>query len=107
MKLEQLKKERIRIILKSYDQRLLDDAVKTIIEIVKRTGAMFSGPVFLPTKIRRYTVLRSPHVDKKSREQFELRIHKRVIDVIEPTAKTIEDLTRAEISAGIEVVLKT
>ncbi len=98
--------QKIRIKLKSYDHRVLDNSVKTIVETVRRTGARVSGPVLLPREVRRYTVLRSPHVDKKSREQFELRIHKRLIDILDPTPNTVEELMKLQLPAGIEVEIK-
>jgi len=98
--------QRIRIKLKSYDHRILDDSVKKIVETVKRTGVTISGPVLLPVEIRRYTVLRSPHVDKKSREQFEIRIHKRLIDILDPTPATVEQLMSLQLPSGIEVEIK-
>lgn len=99
-------KERIRIKLRSYDHRMLDQSVGRIIEAAKRTGAMISGPVLLPTKIKKYTVLRSPHTDKKSREQFEIRIHKRLIDLKVPTAKTVDELMKLDLPAGVDVEIK-
>jgi small subunit ribosomal protein S10 len=98
--------ERIRIRLKAYDHRLLDQAVKEIVETVKKMGARVSGPIPLPTKIHRYTVLRSPHIDKKSREQFEIRVHKRLIDILEPTQQTVDALMKLDLSAGIDVEIK-
>ncbi len=98
--------QKIRIKLKSYDHRILDDSVKQIINVVKRTGVQISGPVLLPVEIRRYTVLRSPHVDKKSREQFEIRIHKRLIDILDPTPQTLEELKNLQLPSGIEVEIK-
>lgn len=98
--------ERIRIRLKAYDHRLLDQAVKEIVETVKKTGARISGPIPLPTRIHRYTVLRSPHIDKKSREQFEIRVHKRLIDILEPTQQTVDALMKLDLSAGIDVEIK-
>ncbi len=100
------KYQRIRITLKSYDHRILDSSVKEIVETVKRTGVRISGPVLLPVKIRKYTVLRSPHVDKKSREQFEVRIHKRLIDILDPTPSTVEELMKLQLPSGIEVEIK-
>jgi small subunit ribosomal protein S10 len=97
---------RFRITLKAYDFRLLDSSVAEIAEAARRTGAKIAGPVPLPTRIRRYTVLRSPHVDKKSREQFEQRTHKRLIDIIEPTQKTVDALMDLDLPAGIEVEIK-
>ncbi|MEO0100402.1 MAG: 30S ribosomal protein S10 [candidate division WOR-3 bacterium] len=98
--------ERIRIKLRAYDHRLLDASAKEIVEAVRRTGALVSGPIPLPTKRSLYTVLRSPHVDKKSREQFELRIHKRLIEISNATSDTIDALMRQEIPAGVEVEIK-
>ena len=99
-------KERIRIRMEAYDHRLLDRSVSEIVETAKRTGARVYGPIPLPTRIERYTVLRSPHIDKKSREQFEIRTHKRVIDITETTAKTMDALNRLELSSGVEVRIK-
>lgn len=98
--------ERIRIKLRAYDHRLLDASAKEIVEAARRTGALVSGPIPLPTKRSLYTVLRSPHVDKKSREQFELRIHKRLIEISNATSDTIDALMRQEIPAGVEVEIK-
>ncbi len=100
------KYQKIRIKLKSYDHRILDDSVKKIVEKVKSTGAIISGPILLPVDVRRYTVLRSPHVDKKSREQFEIRIHKRLIDILDPTPKTVDELMNLQLPSGIEVEIK-
>ncbi|MFQ5957073.1 MAG: 30S ribosomal protein S10 [Candidatus Brocadiales bacterium] len=98
--------QKIRIRMEAYDQRVLDQAAADIVETAKITGAKVSGPVPLPTRIERYTVLRSPHVDKKSREQFEIRTHKRLIDISEPTAKTVDALNRLNMPAGIEIRIK-
>jgi len=98
--------QKIRIKLKAYDHRLLDQAVEEIVETLKRTGAKISGPVPLPTKREVYTVLRSPVIDKKSREQFELSTHKRLIDIYEPTSKTIDALRKLNLSAGVDVEIK-
>ena len=98
--------ERIRIRLKSFDYRILDQSTSEIVETAKRTGAKVIGPVPLPTKIQKYTVLRSPHVDKKSREQFEIRTHKRLIDIMEPTPQTLDALTRLDLAAGVDVEIK-
>ena len=98
--------QKIRINLKAYDYRLLDRSVAEILETAKSTGAKIRGPVPLPTRISRYTVLRSPHVDKKSREQFEIRRHKRLIDIINPTQKTLDALTELELPAGVHVEIK-
>ena len=97
---------KIRIRMEAYDHRVLDQSVADIIETAKRTGARVSGPIPLPTRMERYTVLRSPHVDKKSREQFEMRTHKRLIDIIEPTPKTVDALNKLNMPAGIDVKIK-
>jgi len=99
--------QKIRIRLKAYDHKLLDQSAVEIIETVRRTGANTAGPVPLPTRINRYTVLRGPHVDKKSREQFEIRTHKRLIDIIDPTQATLDSLMRLDLSAGVDVEIKT
>lgn len=98
--------QKIRIRLKAYDHRLLDQAVEEIIQTVKNSGAKISGPVPLPTKREVYTVLRSPVIDKKSREQFELSTHKRLIDIFEPTSKTIDSLRKLNLPAGVDVEIK-
>jgi small subunit ribosomal protein S10 len=98
--------QKIRIRLKAYDHHLLDRSVKEIVETVRRTGARVSGPVLLPTVINRWTVLRSPHVDKKSREQFEIRTHKRIIDICEPTPQTVDALMKLDLPAGVDVEIK-
>ncbi len=98
--------QKIRIRLKGYDHRLLDQSVKEIVETAARTGAKIAGPIPLPTKISKITVLRSPHVDKKSREQFEIRTHKRLIDIIDPTPQTVDALMKLDLSAGIDVEIK-
>jgi small subunit ribosomal protein S10 len=98
--------QKIRIKLRAYDHRLLDQAVEEIVETVKRTGAKISGPVPLPTKREIYTVLRSPVIDKKSREQFDLSTHKRLIDIFEPTSKTIDALRKLNLPAGVDVEIK-
>ena len=98
--------EKIRIKLKAYDHRLLDQAVRDIVQTVRRTGAILRGPIPLPTKTEVYTVLRSPVIDKKSREQFALSIHKRLIEILEPTAKTVEALRKLNLSAGVDVEIK-
>jgi small subunit ribosomal protein S10 len=103
--MSQSKNNLIRIRIEAYDHRLLDRSVQRIVDAVNRTGARFYGPIPLPTKIERYTVLRSPHVDKKSREQFEIRIHKRVID-IEPTPKVTDALKNLSIPAGVDIRIK-
>ncbi len=99
--------EKIRVRLKAYDHKILDQSLEEIIQTVKRTGAKISGPVLLPTKIKKYTVLRSPHVDKKSREQFEMRIHKRMLDILNPTPQTIDALMQLNLPAGVDVEIKS
>ncbi|MEF9425780.1 MAG: 30S ribosomal protein S10 [Candidatus Mariimomonas ferrooxydans] len=99
-------REKVRVNLRAYDCRLLDQSVKEIVETVKRTGAKVSGPVPLPTKIHKITVLRSPHVDKKSREQFEIRTHKRLIDILDPTPQTVDALMKLDLAAGVDVEIK-
>ncbi len=98
--------QKIRIRLKAYDHKLLDRSVQEIIETASRTGARVAGPIPLPTAINKYCVLRSPHVDKKSREQFEMRTHKRLIDIVEPTTQTIDALMKLDLSAGVDVEIK-
>ena len=98
--------QRIRIRLNSYDYRLIDQSTVKIIDTAKRTGALIAGPVLLPTRIRKYTVNRSVHVDKKSREQFEMRIHKRLIELISPTQKTVDELMKLDLPSGVEVEIK-
>jgi len=99
--------QRIRIRLKAYDHRVIDQSAHEIVETVKRTGARVAGPIPLPTEIRRYTVLRGPHVDKKSREQFEIRTHKRLLDILEPTQQTLDALMKLDLSAGVDVESKS
>ena len=101
-----MKRQRIRLTLKSYDHQLLDNAVKQIVLTAKRTGSKVLGPVPLPNKNRCFTVLRSPHVDKKSREQFELGTHKRILDIVSPAEQTMDALMRLNISAGVDVEIK-
>ncbi len=98
--------QKIRIRMEAYDYRVLDQSALEVVETAKRTGAKVFGPVPLPTRVERYTVLRSPHVDKKSREQFEIRTHKRLIDIVEPTAKTMDALNKINMPAGIEIKIK-
>jgi small subunit ribosomal protein S10 len=98
--------QKIRIRLKSYDHRLLDQSVTEIVETARRTGARVVGPIPLPVRINRYTVLRSPHVDKKSREQFEIRTHKRLVDIMQPTSQTVDALMRLDLAAGVDVEIK-
>lgn len=101
-----MKKHKIRLTLKSYDHQLLDNAVRQIVLTVKRTGSQILGPVPLPNKKRVFTVLRSPHVDKKSREQFELTTHKRILDIVSPAEPTMDALMKLNISAGVDVEIK-
>ena len=96
-------KDSIRIKLKAYDHRLLDQAVEQIIETVRAAEARVAGPVPLPTRISRYTVLRSPHVDKKSREQFEIRVHNRLLDIVDPSQQMLDELTKLDLSPGVDV----
>src|SRR3990170_5088814 len=98
--------QRIRIRLKAFDHRLIDRSAAEIVETAKRTGALVHGPIPFPTKSERYTVNRSPHSDKKSRDQFEIRTHKRIMDIIEPTDKTVDALMRLDLSAGVDVEIK-
>jgi len=98
---------KIRIRLKAYDHKLLDQSASEIIDTAKQTGAKVAGPIPLPTRISKYTVLRSPHVDKKSREQFEIRIHKRLLDILEPTQQTLDALMKLDLSAGVDVEIKS
>ena len=97
------KKNRIRVCLKAYDHKLIDVSAEKIVETAKRTNAKVAGPIPLPTKRRIYCVLRSPHVDKKSREHFEMRTHKRIIDIYEPTQQTMEELRRLDLPAGVDI----
>jgi small subunit ribosomal protein S10 len=99
--------QKIRIRLKAYDYRLLDQSVLEIVDTVRRTGALVVGPIPLPTHIQKYTVLRSPHVDKKSREQFEVRTHKRLMDILEATPETVDALMKLNLSAGVNIELKS
>lgn len=98
--------DKIRIRLKAYDHRLLDQSAVKIVDTAKRTGASVSGPVPLPTEKNIYTILRSPHVNKDSREQFEMRTHKRLIDILEPTPKTMDALMRLDLPAGVDIEIK-
>ena len=99
-------KQKIRIRLKGFDHKLVDQAAEQIVEAVERTGAVVSGPVPLPTRIQKFSVIRSPFIDKDSQEQFEIRIHKRLIDIVETTSKTIDALTRLTLPSGVEVDIK-
>ena len=98
--------QKIRVCLKSYDYKLLDKSVQEIVDTVKRTGATVAGPIPLPTMINKFCVLRSPHVDKKSREQFEIRTHKRLLDILDPTQQTVDALMKLDLAAGIDVEIK-
>ena len=98
--------QKIRIRLKAYDYKLLDQSAGEIVETAKRTGAKVVGPIPLPTRINKFTVLRSPHVDKKSREQFGMRIHKRLIEIKSPTSKTVDELMKLDLPAGVDVEIK-
>ncbi len=101
-----MENQKIRIRLKAYDHRLLDKSVKEIVETAKRTGADIKGPIPLPTTINKYCVLRSPHVDKKSREQFEMRTHNRLIDIVDPSQNTVYALMGLDLPAGVDVEIK-
>ena len=101
-----MEKQNIRIKLRAYDNKILDASTEEIVNTVKRTGATIKGPIPLPTKIERYTVLRSPHIDKKSRDQLEIRTHNRLLDIIDPTPQTVDALMKLDLSAGVEVDIK-
>ena len=98
--------QNIRIRLKAFDHRILDQSTSEIVNTAKRTGANVRGPIPLPTDMRRFTVLRSPHIDKKSREQFEMRTHKRLLDIIDPTPQTFDALMKLDLAAGVDVEIK-
>ncbi|VAX20911.1 SSU ribosomal protein S10p (S20e) [hydrothermal vent metagenome] len=98
--------QKIRIRLKAYDHRVLDQGVKEIVETVRRSGARVIGPIPMPTVRNRWTVLRSPHVDKKSREQFEIRTHKRIIDIVDPSPTTVDALMKLDLSSGVDIEIK-
>ncbi len=98
--------QRIRIRLRGYDYRVLDRSTREIVDTAKRTGARVAGPIPLPTRVERYTVNRSPHADKKSMEQFEIRTHKRVLDIIEPTARTVDELKKLNLPAGVDIMIR-
>ena len=100
------KKQKIRIRLQAYESRILDQSVNEILETAKRTGSMVAGPIPLPTRIERFTVNRSPHVDKKSMDQFEIRTHKRVMDIINPTSRTVDELKKLSLPAGVDISIK-
>ena len=99
-------KDRIQIRMEAYDHEALDTSCLEIVESAKRTGARVNGPIPLPTRVERYTVLRSPFIDKKSREQFEMRTHRRLVDILEPTAQTVDALMKLELAAGVDVEIK-
>jgi small subunit ribosomal protein S10 len=101
-----MENQRIRIRLKAYDHRILDQSAKEIVNTAQRTGARVSGPIPLPTKISRFTVLRSPHIDKKSREQFEIRTHIRLMDILDAQPQTVDALMRLDLPAGVDVEIK-
>jgi small subunit ribosomal protein S10 len=98
--------QKVRIKIKSFDHRLADEAVRQIVDAIERTGAMVVGPVPLPTRIEKFCVIRSPNIDKDSREQFEIRTHKRVIDVLQPSSKTIDALSQLDLASGVEIDIK-
>ena len=98
--------QRIRIRLKAFDHRVLDASAKQIVESAERTGAQVAGPVPLPTRVRRYTVIRSPFIDKDSRDQFEIRTHKRLIDIFDPTSRTVDTLMRLQLPSGVDIEIK-
>jgi len=106
VELNRVDNQKIRIRLKAFDHRLLDRSVKEIVETAKRTGATIKGPIPLPTRINKFCVLRSPHVDKKSREQFEIRTHKRLMDILEPSQNTVDALMKLDLPAGVDVEIK-
>ena len=99
-------KQKIRIRLKAFDHRILDQSARQIVDTAERTGALVVGPVPLPTRIEKFTVIRSPFIDKDSREQFEIRTHKRLIDVVEPGSKTVDQLMRLQLPAGVDIEIK-
>ena len=101
-----MERQRIRIRLKAYDYRVLDQSVADIVETARRTGARVAGPIPMPTRIERYSVNRSAHADKKSMEQFEIRTHKRLLDIIDPTAKTVDELRKLNMPAGVDITIK-
>jgi len=101
-----MENQNIRIRLKAFDHRVLDQSTGEIVNTAKRTGAQVRGPIPLPTRIERFTVLRSPHIDKKSREQFEMRTHKRLLDIVDPTPQTVDALMKLDLAAGVDVEIK-
>jgi len=98
--------QKIRISLKAFDHKMIDRSALEIVDTARRTGALVMGPIPLPTKIERYTLLRSPHVNKKARDQFEIRTHKRILDIVEPTDKTVDALMKLDLAAGVDVEIK-
>lgn len=101
-----MESQNIRIRLKAFEHRVLDQSTSEIVNTAKRTGARVRGPIPLPTRIESYTVLRSPHIDKKSREQFEIRTHKRLLDIVDPTPQTVDALMKLDLAAGVDVEIK-
>jgi len=101
-----MENQRIRIRLKAFDHRMIDRSAQEIVDTAKRTGALVKGPIPLPTRIERFTLLRSPHVNKKARDQLEIRTHKRIMDIIEPTDKTVDALMKLDLAAGVDVEIK-
>jgi len=101
-----MKQPRIRIRLKGFDYRVIDQSTSEIVETAKRSGARVAGPIPLPTRVEKYSVNRSPHVDKKSMDQFEMRTHKRLLDIIEPTSKTVDELKKLNLPAGVDITIK-
>ena len=101
-----MESQNIRIRLKAFDHRILDNSTREIVNTAKRTGAQVRGPIPLPTRIERFTVLRGPHVDKKSRDQFEIRTHKRLLDIVDPTPQTVDALMKLDLAAGVDVEIK-
>ena len=101
-----MEKQNIRIRLKAFDHRVLDQSIVEIVNTAKRTGALVRGPIPLPTRIEKFTVLRSPHIDKKSREQFEIRTHKRLLDIVDPTPQTVDALMKLDLASGVDVEIK-
>jgi small subunit ribosomal protein S10 len=99
-------KQKIRIKLKAFDHRILDQSAEQIVEAAERTGAVVSGPIPLPTRIKKFCVIRSPFIDKDSREQFEMRTHQRLVDILEPTSKTVDALTRLNLPSGVDIEIK-
>ena len=98
--------QRLRIKLRSYDCKMLDDSLKKIVETARRTGAVITGPMLLPTNVKKYTINRSVHTDKKSREQFEMRVHKRLVDICEPSGNTVEELMKLDLPSGVDIEIK-